>query len=72
MPGAQRLDHCGGDRRAEIDRPAMILIESDLAWSLAIDNPSLPKVRRCFELPHRDCNWPRGRTDVRLELRRDG
>jgi CRP/FNR family cyclic AMP-dependent transcriptional regulator len=47
----------------------MILIESDLAWSLAIDNPSLPQVGRCFELPHRDRKRPRGRTDVRLELR---
>ena len=47
-PGAKRLDYCGGDRRAGIDRPPMILIESDLAWSLAIDNPSLPQVGRCF------------------------
>ena len=72
MPGAQRLDHCGGDRHAGIDRPAMILTESCLPWSLAIGNPSLLKLREGFELPHRDCNWRRGRTDVRLELRSDG
>ena len=71
-PGAKRFDHCGGDRRAGIDRPAMILIESDLAWRLAIDNPALPQVCGCFELPHRDRKRPRGRTDVRLELRSDG
>src|ERR1700689_5291183 len=70
--GTKRLDHCGGDRRAGVDCPAMIVIESDLAWSFAIDNPSLPQVRRCFELPHRDRNRPRGRTDVRLDLRSDG
>jgi hypothetical protein len=71
-PGAKRLDYCGGDRLAGIDRPTMILIESDLAWSLAIDNPSLPQVGRCIELPHRGRKRPKGRTDVRLELRSDG
>jgi hypothetical protein len=45
---------------------------ADLAWSLAIDNASLPQVGRCFELPHRDGKRPKGRTDVRLELRSDG